>query len=54
MVMKMYELKKEYKEYKGKDEIKDHLPEWIHILQNYFRKNYYSSSLKPEVKKRKR
>jgi len=48
--MKMYKLKKEYKE---KDEIKYHLPEWIRILQNYFRKNYYSSPIKPEAKRSK-
>jgi len=47
MVIEMYELKKEYK---GKEEIKDHLPEWIRILQDYFRKGYYSSLTKPTRK----
>lgn len=39
-------------EYKIKDEIRDHLPEWIRILQDYFRdgyKNYMTN--KSEYKK---
>ncbi|MBA7490528.1 hypothetical protein ES702_01066 [subsurface metagenome] len=47
MVIEMYEPKKEYK---GKDEIKDHLPEWIRILQDYFRKGYYSPLAKRTTK----
>ncbi len=46
----MYEAKKEYQEYKAKDEVKDHLPEWVSILQDYFRKSYYSSLAKPTRK----
>ncbi len=47
----MYEAKKEYQEYKTKDEMKDYLPEWLRILQDYFRRNYYSSSVKSDAKK---
>jgi len=50
----MYEANKVYGRYKEKDELKDHLPEWISILQDYFRRNYYSSSSRLEEKKRKK
>lgn len=51
----MYEGNKLYRQYKKeKDELKDRLPEWIGILQDYFRRNYYSSSSKLEEKKRKK
>jgi len=50
----MYEANKAYVRYKEKNKLKDHLPEWIGILQDYFRRNYYSSSSKPEAKKRKK
>ncbi len=50
----MYEGNKLYSQYKKeRDKLEDHLPEWIGILQDYFRRNYYSSSLKPEVKEKK-
>ena len=48
----MYEVKKEYK---GKEEIKDHLPEWVRILKEYFRTDYNKNCLvKPPAEKNKK
>lgn len=48
----MYEAKKEYKE---RDEIKYHPPEWIRILKEYFRGNYNKNCLvKPLAEKNKK
>jgi len=48
----MYEVKKEYKE---KDEIRYHLPEWIRILKEYSKEDYNKDySVKPLAKKNKK
>ena len=41
--MKMYEAKKEYKEYKEKDEMTYHLPEWFRILKECYLRTAYSN-----------
>ena len=52
MVIKVYEAKKEYKE---KDEIKYHLPEWIRILKEYSKEDYNKDySVKPLAEKKKK
>jgi len=38
------------KEYKRRDEISYHLPEWIHLMVEYFNKNYAQKSLLYEKK----
>jgi len=51
----MYEAKNKYEEYKEKDEIKYHLPEWFRILKEYVIKNYNENYLpKPRLKKNKK
>jgi len=53
----MYEGNKLYSQYKEeKDELENHLPEWISILQDYFRKSYDnnpSNKFTPEKNKKK-
>lgn len=48
----MYETKKKYEEYKPKDEIKYHVPEWIRIFQDYFKKNYNKNYLAKSTKEK--
>ena len=47
----MYDAKKEYR---IRDELRDHLPEWVRILQDYFRKGYHSSLTKSNSKESKK
>ena len=49
VVIEMYEVRKEYKE---KDEIKYHPPEWIRILREYCRKDYGESGLDKTVQQK--
>lgn len=48
----MYEAKKEYRQYEEKDEIKYHVPEWVHIIKEYFEKQYNSGALSKPVKQK--
>jgi len=45
MVIEMYKAKNTYEEYKEKDEIKYHLPEWFRILKEAFREYYDNNCL---------
>jgi len=48
----MYEAKKKYE---GRDEVKYHIPEWLRILREYFRKDYSENhSGKPAQQKNKK
>ena len=52
MVVKMYEAKKKYE---GRDEVRYHIPEWLRILREYFRKDYSENhSGKPVQQKNKK
>lgn len=48
----MCDAKKEHGPYQEKDEMKYHIPEWVHIIREYFEKQYNSGSLSKHVKRK--